>query len=141
MHDDRGRAASCRLTTPPVGARAYDLWWMSVFEDLVERVVVAWGPSTRSWSQWAHRQSKAVIELRRHAQEPPFPGFQEFITTLEDVPFLWRSWRQVLTSVGGVYLLVHPDGDQYVGSALRRRRFPCDAGTTTSRTAMAVTGC
>ncbi len=101
----------------PAGARSYDLWWMSAFEDLVERVVVAWGPSTRSWSQWARRQGKAVIELRRHAQEPPFPGFQEFVTTLEDIPFVWRSWRQVLSSVGGVYLLVHPDGDQYVGSA------------------------
>ena len=101
---------------PPVGARAYDLSWMCAFEDLVERVVVAWGASTRSWSQWAHNQIKEVIELRRHAQEPPFPGFQEFVTTLEDIPFLWRSWRQVLSSVGGVYLLVHPDGDQYVGS-------------------------
>ena len=102
---------------PPVGARAYDLSWMCAFEDLVERIVVAWGSGTRSWSQWAHKQSKEVIELRRHAQEPPFPGFQEFITTLEDIPFLWRSWRQVLSSVNGVYLLVHPEGDLYVGSA------------------------
>ena len=101
----------------PVGARAYDLWWMSAFENLVERVVVAWGPSTRSWSHWAHKQSKVMIELRRHAQEPPFPGFQEFVTTLKDIPLLWRSWRPVLSSVGGVYVLVHSDGDRYVGSA------------------------
>ncbi len=104
---------------PQLGERAYDLVWIPTFDDLVERIVIAWGPrsSTRSWSQWPERQDKKVIEIRREAQEPPFPGFQAFITTLEEIPFLPRSWCEVLASVNGVYLLVHPEGKQYVGSA------------------------
>ena len=49
-------------------------------------------------------------------QETSFPGFQEFVTTL-GIPFLWRSLRQLLSSIREVHLLVHPDGDQYDGSA------------------------
>ena len=104
---------------PEVGATAYDLAWLPEFDDLVERLVVRWGPtaSTRAWSQWASRQHKEVVEFRRDAAEPVFPGFATFATTFDDIPLLWPSWRAVLAAVKGVYLLVHPDGDQYVGSA------------------------
>ena len=95
---------------------AYDLEWMDCFEDLVERLVIAWN-NPRAWSQWAHKNPKEVVELRRCAQEPPFPGFRALITSFEGIPLLWRSWRTALASVRGVYLLVHPDGHQYVGSA------------------------
>ena len=103
---------------PKIGVRAYDLEWMPEFDDLSERIVIAWGTSSsaRQWSHWAKRLGKEIIELRQHAKEPPFPGFQAFITTLEEIPLLPRSWREVLAAVNGIYLLVHPDGEQYVGS-------------------------
>lgn len=106
-----------RLTSyrPELGASAFDLQWMDNFEDLVERLVIEWN-NPRAWSQWA-RQGKEVVELRRREQEPPFPGFRSLITCFEDIPLLWRSWRVALEHVRGVYLLVHPEGDQYVGSA------------------------
>ena len=105
--------------SPELHITAHNLKWMPEFNDLVERLVVRWGPaaSTRAWSQWAYKQRKEVVELRRDAAEPPFPGFAEFSTTFCDIPRLWPSWCAVLTAVKGVYLLVHPNGDQYVGSA------------------------
>ena len=103
---------------PELGLNAYDLTWMPAFDDLAGRLVIRWGPvaATRAWSQWAHKNRKDVIELRRHAAEPRFPGFAEFATEFDEIRFLWRSWHDHLAAVKGVYLLVHPDGDQYVGS-------------------------
>ncbi|MCY3840651.1 MAG: GIY-YIG nuclease family protein [Gammaproteobacteria bacterium] len=101
---------------PELGEEAYDLVWLDSFEDLAERLVIEWG-NPRAWSQWAN-QPKEVVEFRRCAEEPPFPGFGKMVTSFEDIPMLWRSWREALGSVGGVYLLVDPEeGDQYVGSA------------------------
>ena len=103
------------LHQPDRGVHAYDLQWMPAFDDLVERVVIAWA-NPRAWSQWA-RGPKEIVELRRRAQEPPFPGYLDLVTTIDQVPLLWHSWRVALEAVRGIYLLVHPDGDQYVGSA------------------------
>ncbi len=110
---------------PKVGTLAFDLVWMPEFEDLVERIVIAWGvrSSARAWSQWAYRKDKEVIEIRRDAQEPPFPGFYAFHKALEEIPRLPPSWHEALASVNGVYLLVHPDGEQYVGSAYGEQGF------------------
>ena len=107
-HDGRRRA---RMSTPEAlqttrdqhgpNDLAYDLEWMVRFEDLVERLVIAWN-NPRTWSQWADRNPKEVVELRRCAQEPSFPGFRALITSFEDIPLLWRSWRTALASVRGV---------------------------------------
>ena len=108
----------------PVEHLAYDLDWIEDFEDLVERVVVRWGASARSWSQRAHLQRKEVVEIRREVIEPVFPGFAALETTLEEVPLLPPSWRPALAAVRGVYLLVCPKtGDQYVGSAYGEEGF------------------
>lgn len=100
--------------------RAYQLDPLPEFEDLTGRVLIRWGApnSARAWSQWAHRQNKEIVELRRTVSEPDFPGFSLFSTTLEGIASLPPTWRAALASVKGVYLLVSPDtGDQYVGSA------------------------
>ena len=97
---------------------AYDLDWIEDFDDLVERVVVRWGASARAWFQRAHLKRKEVVEISRQVVDPEFPGFAAFATTLEEVPMLPHSWRAVLASVRGVYLVVCPKtGEQYVGSA------------------------
>lgn len=103
---------------PNTGHRVYDLDPLADFDDLIERVLIDWGTGTRSWSQWASRRRKEIIELRRVPNEPDFPGFAAFASTIEEVPLLPRAWRAALASVKGVYLLVCPEtGEQYVGSA------------------------
>lgn len=95
----------------------YDLTWCPACSVYVERILIDWGPGTRTWSQWAHRRNKLILELRLDAREVPFPGFggfRERISSLEGLP---QSWRAALGSARGVYLLVTEDGQQYVGSA------------------------
>ena len=99
-----------------LGVDAFDLAWMDEFEDLAERLVIDWN-NPRAWSQRAGRRPKEVVELRRGRQEPPFPRFLQLTTSTADLQVLPRSWRTALASVGGVYLLVASNGDQYVGSA------------------------
>lgn len=108
--DDEGGAA-CEV---------FDLEWLSDWDPLSERILIRWGSSsaTRSWSQWPEKQRKEIVELRREAYEPSFPGFAEFSSDLDQLPLLPPSWRGALMAVRGVYLLVCPDtGAQYVGSA------------------------
>jgi hypothetical protein len=102
------------------GIEAFDLEPLSDWRDLSERVLVRWGPaaSTRSWSQWLKKNDKEVLEFRLKAAQPPFPGFDAFSTTFDELPFLPQSWRETLAAVAGVYVLTCPDtGDLYVGSA------------------------
>jgi len=110
--------SSERCFTPRAETLVYDINPMPEFEDLRERILIHWGNSTRSWSQWAANKRKDVIELRQSAREQVFPGFSQFSSCLEELPVLPPSWRGALSSVQGVYLLVCPKtGDQYVGSA------------------------
>lgn len=103
---------------PKHGVSTFDLEVLPEFDQYAERVLVNWGLSTRGWSQWAGRQPKEVVELRRTVGEIDFPGFAAFSATVEDVPVFPRAWVAALSSVGGVYLLVCPEtGEQYVGSA------------------------
>lgn len=81
-------------------------------------LTIDWGPGTRSWVQRARKQNKPVLELRRQRQEPPFPTFLNFQTRTDELETLPETWRAVLNTTGGVYLLVSlVNGEQYVGSA------------------------
>ncbi len=82
------------------------------------RLTVEWGPAYRTWVQYASRQDKPVLEIRRSAAEPPFPGFLNFRERLSSLSAVPLSWRQTLSAVSGVYLLTCPEtGRRYVGSA------------------------
>jgi hypothetical protein len=86
-------------------------------DEYKERLVVDWGPGTRSWAQRASRQPKPVRALRDE-QEPPFPGFSQFCVDVHDLPGIYPSWQQRLREVKGIYVLVDKKtGQQYVGSA------------------------
>jgi GIY-YIG catalytic domain len=90
----------------------YDLQLEEDLNEYADRLTVDWGTGTRAWVQHAASpRPKRILEIRRRAEEPPFPGFR----------FTWRiphSWRGALSAASGVYLLVcHTDGKQYVGSA------------------------
>lgn len=95
----------------------YDLTLVDDLASYRDRVVIDWGPGTRSWVQRAANQAKPVTEIAEQ-YEPRFPGFREFVRSVDEVPSLPNGWQQVLRSVKGVYLLVDVDsGRQYVGSA------------------------
>ena len=95
----------------------FDLSWCEACSTYVERILIDWGPGTRSWSQWADRGHKSILELRLDARERPFPGFGGFRERISSLSGLPQSWRTALESVRGVYLLVTEQGQQYVGSA------------------------
>lgn len=96
---------------------AYDMEPIAEMDDLAGRVVIDWGPATRAWSQWLRRRDKPIVEIKRRATEPPFPGFKHFAAVVSTVPLLPPVWRELLGSVGGVYLLAATSGELYIGSA------------------------
>ncbi|SDH65374.1 GIY-YIG nuclease family protein [Roseospirillum parvum] len=115
--------ANCLLKPEP-NHYAYDLEVLSVFDDLIERVLIDWGPGVKAWHQWAERRPKPIIELRADAEEAEFPGFAAFQSSIEDVTLMPRTWQAALSNVQGVYLLVCPEtGNLYVGSATGERGF------------------
>lgn len=96
----------------------FDLERMAELDDYSGRVVVEWGGGERAWVQYAQRQDKQIVEVRRSVIEEPFPGFSGFRCRLSEVDGLPSAWQQVLRSARGVYLLVeHVSGAQYVGAA------------------------
>lgn len=94
-------------------------------EELIDRLIIDWGQSTRSWHQWLKEDKlKEIIEILPKGYYDNFPGFEDFILTFRDLetiinnPNANRVWHQMLASVKGIYLIVDlEDGKQYVGSA------------------------
>ena len=100
------------------GFNFYDLELSPQLADYCGRLVVDWGDGYRAWVQRAGKMDKPVIEIRRSISNPPFPGFLGFCEALSGLDRVPLSWREALSSVGGVYLLTCPTtGKQYVGSA------------------------
>ncbi|UVM52405.1 GIY-YIG nuclease family protein [Pseudomonas sp. B21-015] len=88
------------------------------FLDMVGKIVFDWGPGLRSWVQRADNQDKTIVEIRRTAIEPPFPGFDTFSHSINELASVPVSWRGALSAVSGVYLITcRVTGKQYVGSA------------------------
>jgi hypothetical protein len=96
----------------------YNLTLTEILSDYRGRLIVDWGSGYRSWVQRAKNKDKPVLEIRRQAGEPPFPGFMEFRESLYNLATVPFSWRTVLGAVGGVYLLAcMKTGKLYVGAA------------------------
>lgn len=82
------------------------------------RIIVDWGPGYRSWIQRPDRQDKPIVEIRRVASDPPFPGFMNFAWPIRELASVPPSWRTALAAVSGVYVLAcRSTGRLYVGSA------------------------
>ena len=96
----------------------YDFVLEEAFSDLISKLLIEWGPATRSWVQRADQQNKRVSELRTEFKEPDFPGFLNYVMPLSKLDALPRGWITALQSSKGVYLLTCPrTKEQYVGSA------------------------
>jgi hypothetical protein len=111
-------------TTDPVrrhdvtGLLFYDLKLEHALREYAGRIIIDWGTGFRAWVQRPDRQDKPILEIRRTASEPPFPGFTSFSWPIRELSSVPSSWRGALSAVGGVYLLVcRSTGKQYVGSA------------------------
>jgi hypothetical protein len=99
-------------------------------DEYKERLVVDWGPGTRSWAQRASRQPKPIRAIRDQ-QEPPFPGFGQFCIDVRDLPGIYPGWQERLREVKGIYVLV----DKKTGSSMSdqpRARTAFGAGSPTT---------
>ncbi len=89
-----------------------------VLQDCAGRLLIDWGAGTRAWIQRASKQNKPILELRRDARDPNFPGYTEFLCPLSRLEALPAGWRDALSASRGVYLLTCPrTKEQYVGQA------------------------
>lgn len=111
-------------TLDPVGGHDvsglfdFDIRRESALAEYAGRLVVDWGAGYRAWIQRADNRDKPIVELRRSAVDPAFPGFAAFRHPIRSLDTVAQSWRAALAAVGGVYLLVSQDtGKAYVGSA------------------------
>lgn len=110
--------------TDPVGGHDvtglffYDLEPDQKLREYIGRIVIEWGPGFRSWVQRPDRQDKSILEIRRTAVDPPFPGFMSFRWRMKSLSQVPTSWRGALRAVSGVYILAcQKTGKRYVGSA------------------------
>ena len=96
----------------------FDLTLQEPLSDLIGKLFINWGKGALAWVQYADRQNKSVVELRREFKEPDFPGLLNFIQPLSKLNNIPLTWISVLKSSRGVYLLTCPKTkEQYVGSA------------------------
>jgi hypothetical protein len=106
------------ITEFPDDAKFFDLQLIDPLNDLIGKLVIDWGGGTRSFAQKAENQPKPVLEIRKRFEEPKFPGFGRICNELDELPSLPETWKEVLRSVQGVYLLRDVESSQlYVGSA------------------------
>jgi hypothetical protein len=102
----------------------YDLELQDTLRDLIGKLFIDWGSGDRAWIQYANRQNKAVTELREAFQEDPFPGFLELIMPLSKLAKMPKSWKEVLKSSRGIYLLTCPKTKEwYIGKADSKEGF------------------
>ncbi|MDG2539205.1 GIY-YIG nuclease family protein [Dyella jiangningensis] len=126
---DMGKVEDPAVTCPIGGISAIDhfIYTMERLDALDEyngRLVIDWGKAFIAWNQWAGRQPKAIVEIRAHVTEPPFPGHIHFISTIQALADVPATWKSNLTNARGVYLLVSKKtGQQYVGSAVGSEGF------------------
>ena len=96
----------------------FNLTSEAAFEQYEDRLVVQWFLAGKhpGWWQWAHKNPKPISEIATQ-QEWPFPSWLEFRSPVDELDGLPRTWREVLRSTAGVYLLTDVTGKHYVGSA------------------------
>lgn len=105
-------------SAPPRSGSVFDFRPMKELATYRGRIVVDWGGGERAWVQHARRRDKSIIELRRRAEEPQFPGFPRLACGLHEIESMPATWKEALRVTRGVYLVVHREsGAQYVGSA------------------------
>ncbi|MGJ8562821.1 MAG: GIY-YIG nuclease family protein [Alphaproteobacteria bacterium] len=100
----------------------YSLEQVPGYDDLIGRMVLDWGTTTRAWHQWL--RDMPVTEILPQGQVKSFPGYLDFVLSFDEMsqivsnPEANRVWHQMLSGVAGVYLITDTrTGQLYVGSA------------------------
>jgi hypothetical protein len=102
----------------------YKLDLLEIHKDFIGKLFIDWGPGALAWVQYADRNNKPIIELRKEVKERDFPGYLNFIEPLSKLDSLPVSWATTLKIARGVYLLTCPKTkEQYVGSACGEQGF------------------
>lgn len=105
-------------TLPDCDYDRYEAEKVPSFSQYEGKLLVEWGAGLRRWSQYADRNLKPILELRRDESDPAYPGPSAFMCQLSQIEALPSSWRAILQSDRGVYLLTCPrTKEQYVGGA------------------------
>ena len=102
----------------------YNLVKEDGFEDMHRRLVIEWGNSARQWVQNYNSRAIEIIEIKPSSFNKEFPGYLEFTLTYKELeefinnPIKYYIWKDKLSSVFGIYLLVDIEtGLQYIGAA------------------------
>ena len=99
----------------------YELEEIEGFDDLKERVIIDWGPATRSWCQWLENIKK-IVEIQPGLHYKQFTDYFDFILTFKELKEIidkpYSDWKRMLSATKGVYLISDiKTGKLYVGSA------------------------
>ncbi|WP_280166551.1 GIY-YIG nuclease family protein [Priestia aryabhattai] len=102
----------------------YELKKLSGFEELENRLLIKWENRAQAWCMKFETSEKEIVQLLPKGYVRDFPGYLEInlsfreLQKVIDDPNANNIWHKMLSSVGGVYLIVDTeDGLQYVGSA------------------------
>src|SRR5262249_6268603 len=81
----------------------YDLALQDTLNDFIGKLFIDWGAGALAWVQYADRNDKPIVELRRAFHERDFPGFLNFMQPLSKLNNMPKSWVAALKSSRGVY--------------------------------------
>ena len=106
------------------GKYYYDLSEVSIYNELIDRVVIDWGNAAIKWDQWYDKNPKEILEILPKGYLGEFPGLTNFVLDfqelkkLTDNPDANRDWKNHLSSINGIYMILDTKtGNQYIGSA------------------------
>lgn len=96
---------------------------MNILPELIDRLEIDWGKSTRGWCQNGTTE-KEILSIRPPISEISFTGYDRVIVSFQTLQTIvtnrtvYREWENKLSAVAGVYLITDTrTGKHYVGSA------------------------
>lgn len=106
------------------GKYFYDLSEVSIYNELIDRVIIDWGNAAIKWDQWYDKNPKEILEILPKGYLGEFPGLTNFVLDFQELkklvdnPDANRDWKNHLSSINGIYMILDTEtGNQYIGSA------------------------
>ena len=88
----------------------YKITEVEGFDELKERIIIDWGPSTISWHQWLNdKNDKEIIEITP-GFDHIFPGYEKIALTLAQLKNIilekeYPEWKKMLSAVNCIYII------------------------------------
>ena len=105
------------------GCVRFEMEPMDVLSELIDRLEIDWGKSTRGWCQNGTTE-KEIVSIKPPVSEISFTSYDKIILpfrtlqTIVDNHAMYKEWENRLSAVAGVYLITDTKtGKLYVGSA------------------------